>query len=154
LPVVASTGLSNFTPFFQTPNPESVGVEAVLHASALMFVAYTGMVELQRWGRSARTGRTIPKAIIITMVLTMLLYHSRDRECRVSGVHSVRLGCESCTTGNSSPSLEFLAVLKSWLRCDRGDVRCTPQSHLGLSRVLLAMGRRRRYAWVMARLNG
>jgi len=35
LPVVASTGLSNFTPFFQTPNPESVGpYKAVLHASA------------------------------------------------------------------------------------------------------------------------
>jgi len=35
LPVVASTGLSNFTPFFQTPNPESVGpYTSCTHASA------------------------------------------------------------------------------------------------------------------------
>ena len=61
--------IDNMTPFFKG------SMATVLHASALMFVAYTGYGRIATMGEEAREPRkTIPRAMIITMVITMLLY--------------------------------------------------------------------------------
>jgi len=76
------------------------------------------------------------------MVLTMLLYIT----VAIVSVGSVGVAALSpaggvkAATGNSSVALNSWQCSNLELRCDRGDARCTPQSHLGLSRVLLAMG--------------
>ncbi len=54
-------------------NNSSIG--SILHATALMFVAYTGYGRIATMSEEVRAPRkTIPKAIIFTLVLTMLLY--------------------------------------------------------------------------------
>ena len=48
---------------------------ALLHATALMFVAYTGYGRIATLGQEVRDPtRTIPRAIVVTLVLTMALY--------------------------------------------------------------------------------
>ena len=47
---------------------------AFLEATALMFVAYTGYGRIATLGKVREPRRTIPLAIIVTLVLTALLY--------------------------------------------------------------------------------
>ncbi len=50
-------------------------IASILHATALMFVAYGGYARIATMSEEVREPRqTIPKAIILTLVLTMLLY--------------------------------------------------------------------------------
>lgn len=159
LPVVVSAGLSNFTPFFQAPNPEPVSpIRAVLHASALMFVAYTGYGRIATLGEEVREPRrTIPKAIVITMVLTMLLYIT----VAIVSVGSVGVAALSPAAGVKAAPLEIAArsfgIPGSGQILGLGAIAAMLgvllNLILGLSRVLLAMGRRRDMPGVMARLN-
>lgn len=76
LPVVIAKGGANFTPFFYSPAAnDGSPCQGLLHASALMFVACTGYGRIATMGEEVREPRQIiPRAIIITMALTMLLY--------------------------------------------------------------------------------
>ncbi len=159
LPVVAAAGLSNFTPFFPAPNAESGSpVEAVLHASALMFVAYTGYGRIATLGEEVQEPRkTIPKAIVVTMVLTMLLYIT----VAIVSVGSVGSAGLSVATGVKAAPLELAArrfgIPGSAQILTIGAIAAMLgvllNLILGLSRVLLAMGRRRDMPGVVARLN-
>lgn len=159
LPVLAAAGLSNFTPFFQTPNAESGDpVGAVLHASALMFVAYTGYGRIATLGEEVREPRrNIPRAIIITMMLTMLLYIT----VAIVSVGSVGAAALSPATGVKAAPLEIAArsfgITGSAQILSVGAIAAMLgvllNLILGLSRVLLAMGRRRDMPGFMARLN-
>jgi APA family basic amino acid/polyamine antiporter len=71
LPHVAA---SNLAPFFAV-NGRGVGVAALLEATALMFVAYTGYARIATLGEEVRNPeQTIPRAIVIAAALVMLLY--------------------------------------------------------------------------------
>lgn len=117
-----------------------------LHATALMFVAYTGYGRIATLGEEVVDPRqTIPRAIIATLVVSMLLY---------IGVAVVAIGAagvdalHSATTEEAAP-LEVVARRFS-LRVDwlvalgamTAMLGVLLNLVLGLSRVLLAMGRR------------
>ena len=122
------------TPFFD-PTRKS----AFLEAAALMFVAYTGYGRIATLGEEVREPRrTIPLAIIVTLVLTTILYLG---VCAVSLAHAEGQGFGSLSLlaekiGGTKlgmiltlgAALALLSVLLNLL--------------LGLSRVALAMGRR------------
>ena len=122
------------TPFFD-PTRKS----AFLEAAALMFVAYTGYGRIATLGEEVREPRrTIPLAIIVTLVLTTILYLG---VCSVSLAHAEGQGFGSLSLlaekiGGTKlgmiltlgAALALLSVLLNLL--------------LGLSRVALAMGRR------------
>lgn len=76
LPSAIRDGAENLTPFFQSPNgDERPATLRILEASALMFVAYTGYGRIATMGEEVRNPRTtIPRAIIITLLVSMTLY--------------------------------------------------------------------------------
>ncbi|GET37635.1 APC family permease [Microseira wollei] len=149
LPTAATSGIDNLTRFF----PNSIG--DLLHASALMFVAYTGYGRIATMGEEARNPRrTIPKAIITAMVLTMLLYIA------VAIVAVSAVGADVLGKATAAP----LEVVMSRLGIPGGTqilaigamtamLGVLLNLILGLSRVLLAMGRRRDMPRIVARLN-
>jgi APA family basic amino acid/polyamine antiporter len=119
---------------------------SLLHASALMFVAYTG------YGRIATLGeeviepyRTIPKAIIITLAISMLIY---------IGVAIVIVGAPEADTVRSvtmSEAAPLVIIAREFpirvhwlvsLGAMTAMLGVLLNLLLGLSRVLLAMGRR------------
>ena len=130
--------LQNNNEFF-SPIFDSTRKSAFLEATALMFVAYTGYGRIATLGEEVREPRrTIPLAIIVTLVLTALLYLG---VCAVSLAHADGQGFGSLSLlaekiGGAKlgmilalgAALALLSVLLNLL--------------LGLSRVALAMGRR------------
>ena len=124
---------------FLSPIFDSTRKSAFLEATALMFVAYTGYGRIATLGEEVREPRrTIPLAIIVTLVLTALLYLG---VCAVSlaqaegqGFGSLSLLAEKIGGAKLGmilalgAALALLSVLLNLL--------------LGLSRVALAMGRR------------
>ena len=149
LPTLAASGIDNLTLF----SPNSIG--DLLHASALMFVAYTGYGRIATMGEEAKDPRrTIPKAIIAAMVLTMLLYIA------VAVVAVGAVGADVLGKASAAP----LEVVMSRLEISGGTqilaigamtamLGVLLNLILGLSRVLLAMGRRRDMPPFVARLN-
>ncbi|MFE1748207.1 APC family permease [Coleofasciculus sp. H7-2] len=152
LPRATEVGQENLTPFF-TGSPATV-----LQASALMFVAYTGYGRIATLGEEAREPRkTIPQAIIISLVVTMLLYMA---------VATVGIGAVGTEILGKAAQAQA-APLEVAVRSVAGSRGATILSIgaiaamlgvllnliLGLSRVLLAMGRRRDMPRILARLN-
>ncbi|GAB1537714.1 APC family permease [Scytonema sp. NUACC21] len=153
IPKAVTNGAENLTPFFK----DSVGT--VLHASALMFVAYTGYGRIATMGEEAKEPRkTIPKAIVVTMILTMVLY-AAVAAVAVTAVGPDTLGA-SASQGQAAPleaaarsfgipgGPQILAVGAIFAM-----LGVLLNLVLGLSRVLLAMGRRRDMPRIFARLN-
>lgn len=149
---------ANFTPFFGIEPGAEVTLGALFHASALMFVAYTGYGRIATLGEEVHDPeRTIPKAIIITMLATMVLYIA----VAIVGIGVVGAsGLEATTATQAAPlaiaaqefpfpfSNEVLSVgaITAMLGVLLNLI-------LGLSRVLLAMGRRRDMPTVFERLD-
>ncbi|HSG63931.1 MAG TPA: APC family permease, partial [Gammaproteobacteria bacterium] len=155
LPAALESGSEPFRPFF----PEGDGgLAALLHATALMFVAYTGYGRIATLGEEIREpARNIPRAIIATLVVTLLLYVS---------VVAVAIGVAgSDTLGDATASaaapLEVIArgMGMPWLGWLVGIAAVTAMAGvllnllLGLSRVLLAMGRRGDMPRAVARVD-
>ncbi len=137
-------------------NDRSIG--SILHATALMFVAYTGYGRIATMSEEVREPRkTIPKAIIFTLVLTMLLYMAIAIVfVGVGGIDKLSIQ----TAGNAAP-LEIIA--RSFpipgvsqllaIGAITAMLGVLLNLILGLSRVWLAMGRRLDMPRVLARLN-
>ncbi len=153
LPRAATVGVDNLTPFF------TGDFGTVLHASALMFVAYTGYGRIATMGEEAREPRkTIPQAMIVCLVLTMLLYMS---------VAAVGIGAVGADVLGNATGQTKAAPLEVAVRSVAGAGGAVVLAIgamtamlgvllnliLGLSRVLLAMGRRRDMPRILARLN-
>ena len=102
-PLVVSNGANHLTPSFEdVSNP----VARVLRASALMFVAYTGYGRIATLGEEVRKPRqTIPKAMIVTMVVIMLLYMA----VAVVGIGAVGAESLSAATGEAAAPLVVAA---------------------------------------------
>jgi APA family basic amino acid/polyamine antiporter len=159
LPVLTTQGLTNLTPFFATPNQESVNpITAILHASALMFVAYTGYGRIATLGEEVREPRkTIPKAIILTMIVTMLLY------IVVAIVSVGTVGADTLSLAATSKAAPLEVAARSFRIPGSSQIIAIGAITamlgvllnliLGLSRVVLAMGRRGDLPRVFGRLN-
>ncbi len=71
-PAAFAGGRGRFTPLFPT---DGGGLPSLLHGTALMFVAYTGYGRIATLGEEVRDpARSIPRAIVITLLVTMVLY--------------------------------------------------------------------------------
>ncbi|MEM7717455.1 MAG: APC family permease [Cyanobacteria bacterium P01_A01_bin.68] len=153
IPTAITAGKENLTSLFNG-SPATV-----LQASALMFVAYTGYGRIATLGEEAKEPRkTIPKAIIVTMIVTMLIYVG-VATIAVAGIGAENLGLEALR-GQAAPlevavrsfgipgGAQILAIGAIFAM-----LGVLLNLVLGLSRVLLAMGRRRDMPNIFARLN-
>lgn len=155
LPRLVEQGTGNLTPFF---NPEGNPIANLLQATALMFVAYTGYGRIATMGEEVRDPRrVIPRAIIAAMILTMVIYIS----VAVVGVGAVGTDVLAGSAQTQAAPLEIAAreydipliaqvVAVGAITAMLGVLL---NLILGLSRVLLAMGRRRDMPAITARIN-
>lgn len=150
---LATANPQNFQPFF----PDDTA--GLLNATALMFVAYTGYGRVATLGEEIRDpARNIPRAIVATLVTTMLLYVA---------VTAVAVGAASAgglaeATGTASAPLEIVARLFDTPGIDTvvavGAITAMLgvllNLLLGLSRVMLAMARKNDLPQPLARVDG
>lgn len=153
LPRWVAAGTSNFSPFLQG------SISNVLQASALMFVAYTGYGRIATMGEEARSPRqTIPKAMIICLLLTMAIYLT------VATVSVGAVGTEVLSQAGGRVNAAPLEAVMRQVAGPAGAVVVAIGAMtamlgvllnliLGLSRVVLAMGRRRDLPRRFASLN-
>jgi APA family basic amino acid/polyamine antiporter len=149
LPRVTQVGINNFTPFF-TGSPQDF-----LQATALMFVAYTGYGRIATMGEEARSPkRTIPIAMVVCLLITMFIYITiatatigavgadilgKAAPAPLETVAKILGGSGSAGVLAAGAMTAMLGVLLNLI--------------LGLSRVLLAMGRRKDAPRIFAKLN-
>ena len=154
LPRGLASGRAHFVPFFSGSAPAS----ELLHATALMFVAYTGYGRIATLGEEVREPRrTIPRAILVTLVISMALYTA------VGAVAIGAVGAQrfSAITAETAAPLEVVARTLAipgarWILAVGAVTAMLGvllNLILGLSRVLLAMGRRRDMPPALARLD-
>ncbi len=143
----------NLTPFFA----DDMSISNLLYASALMFVAYTGYGRIATLGEEVREPRKIiPRAIITTLFVTMILYvlvglvaiGTLGASDLSASVIANRAPLEQAASTFSAPIAGLVAVgaITAMLGVLLNLI-------LGLSRVLLAMGRRGDMPRITARLN-
>ncbi|MCA9562849.1 MAG: APC family permease, partial [Myxococcales bacterium] len=120
----------------------------LLEATALMFVAYTGYGRIATLGEEVQDpARTIPRAIIATLMLSMVLYLA------VSSTAVLVAGAEEFAASTAAAAAPLEVVARSfrhpWVAAVVAFGAVTAMAGvllnllLGLSRVLLAMARRR-----------
>ena len=158
VPQVVLSGGENLMPFFPGDKP----IASLLQAAALMFVAYTGYGRIATLGEEVKEPRrNIPRAIALTMIFTCVLYIS-------TAVVSVFVG-EEVIQKLSQADVSLAAPLEVIAKVGVLGSPVIPKLIaigaitamlgvllnliLGLSRVLLAMGRRQDVPKVFARLN-
>ena len=146
-----------FTPFLVTPAGEAP-IVAFLGAIAFLFVAYTGYGRIATLGEEVRDPRrTIPKAVVLTLAVSMLLYAA----VAFTGVRLLgSAGLAAAARDGAAPLEEAARVTgAAWLPVVLAVGAVTAMFGvllnliLGLSRVLLAMGRRRDMPSFFAKIN-
>lgn len=160
IPSFFANASQNFNPFFVVGEGANSGNpwQALFHAAALMFVAYTGYGRIATMGEEVREPAvTIPRAIITTLIVTAVLYS-------VVGLVAVGIvGAStyaSLTVGTAAP-LEAIAAgfslpgagLILAIGAMTAMLGVLLNLILGLSRVLLAMGRRQDMPTAVARID-
>lgn len=132
----------NLTPVF----PSIAGVPGLLEGAALMFVAYTGYGRIATMGEEvAEPRRTIPRAVIVTLVATMAIYIS---VAVVAVANAGAAGISPERAGGAPLEAAAEVFAGRWLAWLLVVGACTAMLGvllnliLGLSRVMLAMGRR------------
>ncbi|MEZ6127199.1 MAG: APC family permease [Planctomycetaceae bacterium] len=157
LSTAVKNGATNLSPFFR-PIESGQAVSGFFEACALMFVAYTG------YGRIATLSeevidprRTIPRAIIVTLIVTSLLYSavgvvgiaSSGSPLLAEAANEQAAPLEVVARQFSSPFVvKFVAV-----GAVTAMLGVLLNLILGLSRVALAMGRRGDLPYVLGRLS-
>jgi APA family basic amino acid/polyamine antiporter len=156
LPRALGDGVARLTDF--TVNGRPVGLAEVLQASALMFVAFTGYGRIATLGEEVHAPeRTIPRAILTTLSISAVVYIA----VAVVAVGTLGSGALAAATRADAAPLQRVADALStpgvaWLLAVGAMTAMLGvllNLILGLSRVLLAMGRRRDMPNVLARLN-
>jgi len=149
--LAARIGPSNWTEALASP-------AALLHATALIFVAYTGYGRIATLGEEVRDpGTTIPRAIIATLALSMLLYLSVSvtavavvgAEAFAASTHEVGASLEVVARSFRPPSIAWLVIAGAVTAM----VGVLLNLLLGLSRVLLAMARRKEMPVALAQVS-
>lgn len=144
LPNALAQGAANFTPFLGAGDR---ALPRLLEATALMFVAYTGYGRIATLGEEVHDPRaTIPRAIIITLLVSMALYLA------VGAVGIAAAGIDGFGHAGAEKAAPLAVVANGFgipaagLILSIGAVTAMLgvllNLILGLSRVLLAMGRR------------
>ncbi|NET38103.1 MAG: amino acid permease [Cyanothece sp. SIO1E1] len=159
LPVAFLRGAETLVPFFGTAEESSLSpLAALLQASALMFVAYTGYGRIATMGEEVKRPRTtIPQAIIATMGITLLIYV-------VVAIAAIgALGAPSLVRATWQQAAPLEIAARSFdipgiaplvgIGAITAMLGVLLNLILGLSRVLLAMARRRDMPSKLARLN-
>ncbi|MCS6837053.1 MAG: APC family permease [Anaerolineae bacterium] len=145
---------ANFAPFFSTDQP----LPDFLQAVALMFVAYTGYGRIATMGEEVREPRrTIPRAIVGALLASALLYGL----VALAAVGAVGAATLADLTVQGRAPLELIArqlgqpLLAQIVAIGAMAAMLSVLLNLvlGLSRVLLAMGRRCDMPPLVARLN-
>jgi len=152
--IIVSITLTSLTAFVVAGLPEvstnrlamQIEPASLLHACALMFVAYTGYGRIATLGEEVlEPHRTIPKAIILTLVISMLVYIV-VAIVAIGAAGSDKL--QAATTQNAAP-LEIVSrdfpLRVHWfvsIGAMTAMLGVLLNLLLGLSRVMLAMGRR------------
>ncbi|MEX1096055.1 MAG: APC family permease [Planctomycetales bacterium] len=152
LPAAFARGADNLTPFFRPaadiPPPAGGGLGGLLEACALMFVAYTGYGRIATLGEEIHEPRrSIPRAIVVTLLVTMVLYVS------VGMVGVAAVGAEGFATTRTTPAAPLQVAARQFdvpgaatavaIGAITAMLGVLLNLILGLSRVLLSMGRRR-----------
>ncbi len=154
LPAAAEGSAVNLKGVF----PDRGVSRALLEATALMFVAYTGYGRIATLGEEVRDPeRTIPRAIIVTLVVSAVLYVSIG----IVAVGSV--GAESLAQITAATAAPLEATAKTFggpalarilaLGAITAMFSVLLNLVLGLSRVLLAMARRGDVPGALARID-
>lgn len=145
-------GAEGLTPFFDSPDHDTGAGEwlttsRILEATALMFVAYTGYGRIATMGEEVKNPRTIiPRAIIVTLIVSALLYVG----VALVGLTTVGPVEFARATAEEAAPLEVIARQFDWstgaiilaVGAITAMLGVLLNLILGLSRVLLAMGRR------------
>ena len=157
LPRIAAEGANRFTPFLPRSG-DADGIQALLHGSALMFVAFTGYGRIATLGEEVRDPRhVIPRAIVVTMLVVSVLYLGvatagvgvLGAEAFGEAAERTAAPLEAVAAALGVPFLvRFLAVAA--IAAMAGVLL---NLVLGLSRVLLAMARRRDAPRFLARID-
>jgi len=130
----------------------------LLHATALLFVAYTGYGRIATLGEEVREpGRVIPRAVVVTLAVTLVLYVG----VAIAAVGTVGIDAFAQTIEGATAPLEIVAGGFAWpwvrwivaIGAVTAMLGVLLNLMLGLSRVLLAMGRQRDMPTATARLN-
>ena len=131
---------------------------AILYASALMFVAYTGYGRIATLGEEvAKPKETIPRAIILTMIIIVVLYSA------VSLTALQVMGAEAfgnTVEGEAAPlmfvaealSVPFIGPVVTFAAIT-AMLGVLLNLILGLSRVMLGMARRRDLPYFLSTIN-
>jgi APA family basic amino acid/polyamine antiporter len=145
------------TPFFEGPAGK-IGPSAFLEATALMFVAYTGYARIATLGEEVvNPTRTIPLAIIASALIAMILYVA------VTFVGIGVSGSAGLLTATETDAAPLAVIARQFAPPGSGAVLVIGgltamlgvllNLLLGLSRVVLAMARRKDMPGVLATLN-
>jgi basic amino acid/polyamine antiporter, APA family len=147
LPTVIRAGRGNLTPFFEPVTAGTSPFAGFLEACALMFVAYTGYGRIATLGEEIHDPRrNIPLAIIVTLLVSMALYASVG----LVGIAAVGPGVLAEVTSQQAAPLEVAATQFTIpaagpivaIGAVTAMLGVLLNLILGLSRVVLAMGRR------------
>jgi len=161
LPTLLPNAFENFTPFFLSDSGTADAQtpwQGLFHATALMFVAYTGYGRIATLGEEVRDPAvTIPRAIITTLIVTAILYGAVGLVA-VGNVGAARYA--TLTTTGAAP-LEAIAAgftlpgagLILAIGAMTAMLGVLLNLITGLSRVLLAMGRRGDMPAAVARID-
>lgn len=155
LPSLVVQGASQFAPFFVA---DGGGAGALLHGTALMFVAYTGYGRIATLGEEVREpARTIPRAIIMTLIVSMALYVAVVvTAVGVIGARGLAEATQSAAAPLEVVARSFTVPGFAWLVAFAAITAMAGvllNLLLGLSRVVLAMGRRRDLPTWLARVD-
>lgn len=158
LPIAWAQGSKHFWPFFSaSPDGES-SVHALLHATALMFVAYTGYGRIATLGEEVREpARTIPRAIVVTLIVSAALYvavgavgiGAAGAEAMAAATAVQAAPLEVLSRGFDMPGLTWLVALGAVTAM----LGVLLNLILGLSRMVLAMARRSDLPHGLARID-
>ncbi|PRP96182.1 APC family permease [Enhygromyxa salina] len=141
------SAVSGFSGQFTAWDGDSLEPSSLLHATALMFVAYTGYGRIATLGEEIREpSRSIPRAIVVTLIVSMALYVAVS----FVAVGSLGAGPLADATQAAAAPLELAArgfgrTSVAWLIALGGVTAMLGvllNLLLGLSRVVLAMARR------------
>jgi len=159
VPTLMAVGTSHLTPFF-AGGDDGVwsDTRGFLYATALMFVAYTGYGRIATLGEEVKEPhRTIPRAIVLTLIVSAALYVAVG----LVAVGAVGAGALSDAAVHQAAPLEVVARRFAIPGVAWGVAAGAVTAMLGvllnlilgLSRVLLAMGRRSDMPKAVARLD-
>jgi APA family basic amino acid/polyamine antiporter len=158
MPTALREGEQNLLPFFATIDPETPPLYGFLQACALMFVAYTGYGRIATLGEEIREPRrNIPRAIIFTLAVSLVLYVA------VAGVAVAAVGAKTFSSATMQQAAPLEIVAASFevpgvatmvaMGAITAMLGVLLNLTLGLSRVVLAMARRRDLPAMLAHIH-